>query len=173
MITLLLLYLCFGTFSQNCQQSSCKPSKSSQAPDQVALFQPPSSIAQLNVSNFDEYVGQNQTCLLLLLFFFVSRPTTDVILFYGTWCGHCKQFYPTFVDVAETVLRRNDLAVSFGQVSSTESTLIDQFDVQGFPTLKMFPQNSSLISTTYALLSSVYSFNRISAPLDLRISRFS
>jgi len=61
-----------------------------------------------------------------------------VVEFYAPWCGHCKQLAPEFAKAA-THLKG---MVIFGAVNCDEDAnrpLCGQFQVQGFPTIKVFP----------------------------------
>jgi len=61
-----------------------------------------------------------------------------IVEFYAPWCGHCKQLAPEFAKAA-THLKG---MVIFGAVNCDEDAnrpLCGQFQVQGFPTIKVFP----------------------------------
>ncbi|XP_058515736.1 protein disulfide-isomerase A6 homolog [Ochotona princeps] len=56
--------------------------------------------------------------------------------FYAPWCGHCKSLAPTWEELA-TVLKGK---VRVGKVdATTEKILASTYQIQGFPTLKLFP----------------------------------
>lgn len=56
--------------------------------------------------------------------------------FYAPWCGHCKSLAPTWEELA-TALKGK---VKVGKVDATaEKVLASTYQIQGFPTLKLFP----------------------------------
>jgi len=63
-----------------------------------------------------------------------------VVEFYAPWCGHCKNFAPEFAKAAKAEFG----FVRFGAVNCDEGSggepeLCGAFNVQGFPTVKLFP----------------------------------
>ena len=59
-----------------------------------------------------------------------------LVLFYAPWCGHCKKFHPEY-EKAATVLRKENLYLA--KVDATvEKKLAEKFEIQGFPTVKLF-----------------------------------
>jgi len=61
-----------------------------------------------------------------------------VVEFYAPWCGHCKALAPEFAKAATNLKGM----VIFGAVDCDQDAnkpLCGQFQVQGFPTLKVFP----------------------------------
>ena len=59
-----------------------------------------------------------------------------LVLFYAPWCGHCKKFHPEYEKAAKT-LRKENLFLS--KVDATvEKKLAEKFEIQGFPTVKLF-----------------------------------
>ena len=59
-----------------------------------------------------------------------------LVLFYAPWCGHCKKFHPEY-EKAATVLRKENLYLS--KVDATvEKKLAEKYEIQGFPTVKLF-----------------------------------
>merc|ERR1719295_84347 len=61
-----------------------------------------------------------------------------IVEFYAPWCGHCKNLAPEFAKAATNLKGM----VLFGAVNCDEDSnkpLCGQFQVQGFPTLKIFP----------------------------------
>ncbi|KAF4653858.1 hypothetical protein FOL47_010271 [Perkinsus chesapeaki] len=58
------------------------------------------------------------------------------IEFYAPWCGHCKALAPHWTAAATQMKGK----VKFGKVDATEEqSLAQRFNVQGFPTVKLFP----------------------------------
>ena len=59
-----------------------------------------------------------------------------LVLFYAPWCGHCKKFHPEY-EKAAAVLRKENLYLA--KVDATvEKKLAEKFEIQGFPTVKLF-----------------------------------
>ena len=59
-----------------------------------------------------------------------------LVLFYAPWCGHCKKIHPEYEKAAKT-LRKENLYLS--KVDATvEKKLAEKFEIQGFPTVKLF-----------------------------------
>jgi protein disulfide-isomerase-like protein len=60
--------------------------------------------------------------------------------FKAPWCGHCKQLAPILVDIAANLLETEGAkTVPVAKVDCTvQKRVCDQFQVQGYPTLKFF-----------------------------------
>lgn len=61
-----------------------------------------------------------------------------LVEFYAPWCGHCKAFAPDYVKIA-AILKEKGESVACAKVDAPEEQeLIEKYDIQGFPTLKLF-----------------------------------
>ncbi|KAJ2704739.1 hypothetical protein FB645_003020 [Coemansia sp. IMI 203386] len=89
------------------------------------MYKRGSVVKQLGVSNFEKVVGKT------------SQPT--FVKFYAPWCGHCKNLEPEY----ERAAKKSQAFAKFYAVNCDEDKnrgLCSQFNVQGFPTLKVFTE---------------------------------
>lgn len=93
---------------------------------QSGFFTGNPDISELKNSNFDK---------------FVKSPGIKMVMFYASWCGHCKNFKPEFEKAAKKI----GMQVSFGAVDGdSEKSLLARYSVQGFPTIKVFSQGGKV-----------------------------
>jgi protein disulfide-isomerase A6 len=86
-----------------------------------ALYGPKSAVVQVGANDFDKEV--------------LKYPGVVVVEFYAPWCGHCKQLTPEY-EKAASVLKG---VVKIVAVDATaHESLAQKYQVQGFPTLKVF-----------------------------------
>ena len=72
----------------------------------------------------------------------VAKYDYLLVLFYAPWCGHCKKFHPEYEKAAKT-LRKENLFLS--KVDATvEKKLAEKFEIQGFPTVKLFIKGEAI-----------------------------
>ncbi|XP_070841664.1 protein disulfide-isomerase A2 [Chaetodon trifascialis] len=77
----------------------------------------------LHINNFARALSENQFLL---------------VEFYAPWCGHCKQLEPLYAEAAGK-LKTEEPAMRLAKVDATEEKeLAEEFEIGGFPTLKLF-----------------------------------
>eukprot|EP00828_Plagiopyla_frontata_P031191 TRINITY_DN4102_c0_g1_i1.p1 TRINITY_DN4102_c0_g1~~TRINITY_DN4102_c0_g1_i1.p1 ORF type:complete len:309 (-),score=68.32 TRINITY_DN4102_c0_g1_i1:153-1079(-) len=87
-------------------------------------------IVVLTDSNFEELV--------------LGSDDLWMIKFYAPWCGHCKQLAPIWTQLATKLKGK----VKVGKVdATTEKNIASQYQIQGYPTLKMFPPGKKSYSS--------------------------
>ncbi|XP_071776349.1 protein disulfide-isomerase A6 [Centroberyx gerrardi] len=92
----------------------------------VQGFDTPSDVVELTPSNFNKEVIQSDSLWL--------------VEFYAPWCGHCKNLAPEWKKAA-TALKG---VVKVGAVDADQHrSLGSQYNVKGFPTIKIFGANKN------------------------------
>eukprot|EP00188_Purpureofilum_apyrenoidigerum_P006348 Plantae.Rhodophyta-Purpureofilum_apyrenoidigerum.ctg9713.p1 GENE.Plantae.Rhodophyta-Purpureofilum_apyrenoidigerum.ctg9713~~Plantae.Rhodophyta-Purpureofilum_apyrenoidigerum.ctg9713.p1 ORF type:complete len:529 (+),score=133.52 Plantae.Rhodophyta-Purpureofilum_apyrenoidigerum.ctg9713:218-1804(+) len=65
----------------------------------------------------------------------ISNSKTVLVKFYAPWCGHCKSMKEDYEKAAEIL---KDKAVLAEVDATIETDIAEEFEVTGFPTLKLF-----------------------------------
>ncbi|KAJ2455984.1 hypothetical protein EV183_000327 [Coemansia sp. RSA 2336] len=94
----------------------------------AGLYDGASAVKHLTPRNFDRVVGRT------------SQPT--FVEFYAPWCGHCQRLEPEY----ERAAARTRGVAKFYAVNCDEESnraLCARFNVQGFPTVKVFNEKRS------------------------------
>nr|DAD24296.1 TPA_asm: hypothetical protein HUJ06_025760 [Nelumbo nucifera] len=92
-------------------------------------FKADGSVLELNESNFDSAIS-----------------AFDFILvdFYAPWCGHCKRLSPE-LDAAAPVLAGLDQPIVIAKINADKfRRLASKYEIDGFPTLKLFMHGTPL-----------------------------
>jgi len=86
-----------------------------------------SDVVTLDFSTFGDFIKNND-------YVFVE--------FYAPWCGHCRNLAPTWEQLA-TTLKNEGSEIKIAKVDAAQDTLLAQeYDIQGFPTLKLFKKGT-------------------------------
>ena len=92
---------------------------------------PKSSVVTLTERNFQRKVLDN--------------PEVGMVAFIAPWCGHCKALLPEWAEASRLL---EGEGVYLGVVDATvESNLANQYGVQGYPTIKIFPGGKNKSAT--------------------------
>ncbi|KAH6832790.1 PDI-like 1-1 [Perilla frutescens var. hirtella] len=78
---------------------------------------------------------------------FVAKHKFIVVEFYAPWCGHCKKLAPEY-EKAASILSTSDPPVVLAKFDANEEqnkALSSEFDVKGFPTIKILRYGGSVV----------------------------
>lgn len=93
-------------------------------PSTIAFYSSHDGVTELTPSNFDNLVVQDDNVW--------------VVEFYAPWCGHCQSLVPEYKKLAKAAKG----VFKVGSVNADEhKVLAGQYDVRGFPTIKVFGAN--------------------------------
>ncbi len=78
-----------------------------------------------------------------------TNGNPGMLLIHATWCGHCKNFVPTYQKVSNALNKHKVtfpcLAIESEDLNADGGKLASALDVQGFPTIKFFDQNGFIM----------------------------
>lgn len=82
-----------------------------------------SAVVKLTEETFKDFIANNEYVLAE---------------FFAPWCGHCKKLGPEFASAADSLATSNP-DIKLAQVDCTEDRdLCAEFDIRGYPTMKIF-----------------------------------
>lgn len=79
---------------------------------------------------------------------FITTHPYSLVLFYGSWCPHCKSFMPHYENISSLAEARG-VPFVFGRVEgaqgSQNSALRDEYNVTAYPTLLIFVNGTCIL----------------------------
>ena len=73
----------------------------------------------------------------------------SLVLFYADWCGHCKNFMPTWDKISKTVNENKSgaklIKVECGKPQENEGhkMIMEKYSIEGYPTIKYFENGNA------------------------------
>lgn len=78
-----------------------------------------------------------------------NNGNPGMLLIHATWCGHCKNFVPTYQRLCKLLNKKQGaypcVAIESEELKADGGRLSDVLGVEGFPTIKFFDQNGKII----------------------------
>ena len=81
----------------------------------------------------------------------VKNPSGNpgLLLIHASWCGHCKNFAPTYKSLCKQLNKKRDtfpcVAIENEELSKDGGKIANALNIVGFPTLKFFVQHGKII----------------------------
>ena len=87
------------------------------------LFEREDTVIILNDNNFNKTINKIENIL---------------VLFYASWCGHCKKFEPTFTKISKKLYDEKP-RINLAKIEMSKNNLMkEQYKINSFPTIKFF-----------------------------------
>ncbi|KFM57741.1 Sulfhydryl oxidase 2, partial [Stegodyphus mimosarum] len=92
----------------------------------ASLYSPDDPLWELDTTNFKRVI--------------LNKSNIWIVEFYNNWCGHCVRFAPTWKAFArDTRTWRNVVDVAVVNCAESQNVnLCRDYDINGFPTIKLF-----------------------------------
>lgn len=75
----------------------------------------------------------------------IGDVSKDILVeFYAPWCGHCKKLMPVWEKLAKIYADNKLDNVVIAQMDHTANSVVGNIDIQGYPTLMLFPANGEV-----------------------------
>ena len=80
----------------------------------------------------------------------VNNPSGNpgILLIHASWCGHCKNFAPTYKSLCKQLNKKRDtfpcVAIENEELSKDGGKIANALNIVGFPTLKFFDQHGKI-----------------------------
>jgi thiol-disulfide isomerase/thioredoxin len=78
-----------------------------------------------------------------------TNGNPGLLLIHASWCGHCKNFTPTYQELCRKLNKNGDsfpcLAIENEELKKDGGSLSDALGVEGYPTLKFFDQHGKIV----------------------------
>ncbi|XP_029293771.1 protein disulfide-isomerase A2 [Cottoperca gobio] len=113
------------TSKEMTEETAGEEEETTEAPkkEKTTEIEEENNVMILHINNFATALSENQYLL---------------VEFYAPWCGHCKKLEPVYAEAAGK-LKGEEATIRLAKVEATEEKeLAEEFNVGGFPTLKLF-----------------------------------
>lgn len=103
----------------------------------------------MSISNITSNLKANDFKITRQGVFVQTNGNPGLLLIHATWCGHCKNFVPTYQSLCKKLNKNGTnfpcLAIESEQLNKDNDNLSNALGIQGYPTLKFFDQFGKII----------------------------